>query len=177
MIDVIKQFEATPDAYPTVTPFNRLGHIDDVQDAPVNADQVWQRIESYVAHRWTPREVVWTFTGNAGDEFTPRLVPMVSHDAHFWGDQWESVTLQSGPFGLQLPFDGTYRITATVGGGDLPAAVGEAFKRLHEYTRGINDSFKNEAAIQDDTTVRNWTGRALQLSGAADVLRPYRRAQ
>lgn len=179
MIDILKQFEDMPASYPSVTPFNRLGSIDDVQDAPVSDAQVWQRIESYIAYRWTPREVIWTLLGNAGDQFHARLAPMVSFEVHFWRDQWEAVTLESGPLGLILPYDGTYRITAQVGGGDVPEAVEEAYKRLHEYTRGINDSFKNETAFigGDDGIVRGWTGRALQLSGAADLLRPYRRAQ
>ncbi len=66
-----------------------------------------------------------------------------------------------------------------VGGGDLPTAISEVFKRLHEYTRGINDSFKNETAMRQSGTtemVANWTGKAMQLSGAGDLLRNCRRA-
>ena len=175
-IDLLREFEAIPEAYPTVTPSWTVEMVAD--DPNPNEAQIWQRIESYVSHRWTPREVVWTLFGNGGDEFTPRLTPMVSHVARFWGDQWEGLTLDNGPLGLILPFCGTYQITAQVGAGDVPAAVSEAFKRLHEYTRGISDSFKNEAAMRTDSDtemVTNWTGRALQLSGAADLLRPYRR--
>lgn len=176
-IDLLREFEEIPETYPSVTPFNRLDYIFD-EDAPVSDAQVWQRIESYIWARYTPRVVVWTIIGNAGDEFVPRLSPMVSYAAALWSDQWGDTTLQDGPLGVCLPCDGTYRITAQVGGGDLPAAVSEAYKRLHEYTRGINDSFKNETAdIRDDGNeiARNWTAKALQLSGAADLLRPYRR--
>lgn len=174
-IDLLREFEAIPEAYPTVTPWWIVEQ--GPSDPDPDADQIWQRIESYVSERWTPREVVWTLQGNSGDQFHPRLTPMASFEAHYWADEWESVALENGPLGLILPSDGYYRITAQVGAGDVPAAVSEAFKRLHEYTRGINDSFKGEAAYADGDggKIRNWTGRALQLSGAADVLRPYRR--
>lgn len=178
MAETIKQIEAIPASYPDVTPFNRLGHIDDVQDAPTNVDQIWQRIEAYTAYRWTEREVIWTVEG-CGD-WTPPLTPVTITATEKWdGGAWVSATLPEGPYGYCLPSDGPYRITATVGGGDVPAAVQEAFKRLHEYTRGINDSFKNETAYRqsgDTEVVANWTAKALQLSGAADLLRKYRRA-
>lgn len=180
MAEIIKQTEAMPEAYPTVTAYpHRSGELmpDDVE---IDGSIVWQRIEAYVAHRWTPREVVWIIEGNAGDEWTSPLVPLVSHTAERWdGSAWASVTLLSGPLGLCLPSDGTFKVTATVGGGDLPEAVQEAFWRLHEYSVGIAGSFRNEASYRTmgDTEVSpNWAAKALILSGAADLLRPYRRA-
>lgn len=176
MAETIKQIEAVPETYADVTQFWRVAKLD--SDAPVSDAQIWQRIEAYTAHRWTPRQVVWTVEGEG--DWTPPLTPATITSTEKWeGGAWVAVTLPDGPYGLCLPSDGPYRITATVGGGDVPAAVGEAFKRLHEYTRGINDSFKNEPAFitsGDDTVATNWTGRALQLSGAADLLRNYRRA-
>lgn len=178
MATTIKQIEAIPETYPDVTPLDRLGRIDEVQDAPVIAAQVWQRIEGYIAHRFTPRAVVWTVEGEG--DWTPPLTPIASLTAEMWeGGAWVAVTLPEGPYGYSMPSDGPYRISATVGGGDVPAAVSEAYKRLNEYTRGINDSFKNEAAMRqagDTEMVANWTGKALQLCGAADLLRNYRRA-
>lgn len=174
-----KQVEAVPETYPDVTPFNCLGFIDEQQDAQVNAPQVWQRIEAYTAHRYTPRAVVWTVEGEG--DWTPPLTPATITTAGKWeGSAWVTVTVPEGPYCYYLPSDGPYRITATVGGGDVPAAVQEAFKRLHEYTRGINDSFKNEPAYirsGDDEIARNWTAKAIQLSRAGDLLRNYRRAQ
>lgn len=179
MATTVKQNEAIPASYPSVTPFNRLGYIDDVQDAPVDADQVWQRIEAYIAHRFTARAVVWIVEG--GGDWEPPLTPTTVQTVETWGyGAWVASTAVPSPYGgLCLPDDGPWRITASVGGGDVPAAVSEAFKRLHEYTRGINDSFKNETAglgSSEGEIVRNWTAKAMQLSGAGDLLRTYRRA-
>lgn len=74
---------------------------------------------------------------------------------------------------------GLYRITADVGAGPVPPDVTEAYRRLHEYSRGIAEQFRADAAYRsgfDAEIVAGWTGKALQLSGAADLLRSYRRA-
>lgn len=172
MPEVLKQIEAIPATYPDVSPWMNVA--TDPADAPVVSDQVWARIESYIAHRWTPREVVWTVEGEG--EWVPPLTPATVTASEKWeSGAWVTVTLPDGPCGYELPSDGPYRITATVGGGDLPPAVGEAFRRLHEYTRGINFQFRNEAASAGEDGVRGWAAKGLQLSGAADLLRPYRR--
>jgi hypothetical protein len=181
MIDVIKQFEAVPIAYPNAPD----GLSDDA--VALDASIIWARIESYTAHRCTPREVVWTLQANGDDQFHPRLSPVVSLQAHFWGDQWESLTLDDGPLGLILPFCGTYKITAQVGAGDVPAPVSEAFRRLAEYLAGARGSTDEPGATSskfsiggdlDFEVTRNpaWVARAMQYSGAGDLLRPYRRA-
>lgn len=178
MAVTIKQVEAIPASYPTVVPFDRLGYIN-ADDAPTNEAQVWQRIEAYTAHRFSERSVIWTVEG-FGD-WEPPLTPVTIQTVEYWDNGvWQVSTPAPTPYGgLCFPDAGPWRVTANVGGGDVPAAVQEAFKRLHEYTRGINDSFKNETAMRQDgdiEMVANWTGKALQLSGAADLLRPYRRA-
>lgn len=178
MIDVIKQFEATPAAYP----FAPAGL--STPAAALDPAMIWARIEAFIAHRFTEREVVWTLSGNAGDQFHPRLTPVVSREAHFWGDQWEALTLLDGPLGVCLPFDGTYRVTAQVGAGDVPAPVIEAFRRLAEYLAdtddraGVSDYSVNMGGAIEESYERNpaWVARAMQYSGAGDLLRPYRRA-
>ncbi|MHA3915689.1 hypothetical protein [Halovulum sp. GXIMD14793] len=177
MIDVIKQFEDVPAAYPDAP--SGLS----TAAAALDADMIWARIEAYTAHRFTEREVVWTLRADAGDEFHPRLTPVVSSVAHFWGDQWEGLTLLDGPLGICLPFDGTYRITAQVGAGDVPALVSEAYMRLAEYlsddpgTAGASSTSVAIGPIQEELERNpNWVARAMQQSGAGDLLRPYRRA-
>ncbi|NOR29909.1 MAG: hypothetical protein GQ539_02300 [Sulfitobacter sp.] len=175
MIDVIKQFEAIPVAYP----YAPAGLSDDA--AALDADMIWARIEAYTAHRFAVREVVWTLRGDSGDEWHPHLTPLVSREAHIWAiDAWEAVALLDGPLGVCLPVGGIYRITAQVGAGDLPAPVSEAYRRLAEYSAGIGssaDSFTTvnecESSFERSST---WAARAIQNSGAADLLRPYRRA-
>lgn len=183
MVDILKQQEAAPAAYPTVP-----GGLSE-NAAAVDSEMLWQRIESYIAHRFTVREIVWTVSGFAGDEWQPPIGPLVSHTAERWdAGAWASVTVLPGPVGLCLPSDGTFKITAQVGAGNVPAAVLEAYWRLAEYSAEIGDynsrsghagstnasmnvqglNFQNERIV-------TWAAKAMQLSGAADLLRPYRR--
>lgn len=177
MAVTIKQTEAAPASYPGTAPWFTVEEVP--EDNPVSSAQVWQRIEAYTAYRWTPREVVWIVEGDG--DWCPNLAPCTVTAEEIWdGSNWIAASVFASPYGgYRLTSEGPFRFTATVGGGDVPEAVQEAFRRLHEYTRGINDSFKNEAAYRtsgDSETVVGWTARALQLSGAADLLRPYRRA-
>jgi len=176
-IDLIKQFEDVPAAYPAA-PAGLSAPA-----AALDAGMIWARIEAYTAHRFTEREVVWTLMGDGGDQFHPPLTPVVSREAHVWKDDaWVSLTLLDGPMGIYLPYGGTYRITAQVGAGDVPAAVSEAFKRLAEYladdpgTAGASSTSVQIGPIQEQVD-RNpaWVARAMQLSGAGDLLRSYRR--
>lgn len=181
MVVTLKQVESVPSAYPTaeVYPHRHTGEFALIEgDAdPVDA-MVWARIEAYCAHRWTPRAVVWTVEGPG--QWEPPLVPAELDTVERWtGDAWEPLTVRASPYG-GLIFDGAgpYRVTATVGGGDVPQAVAEAFRRLHEYSRGIAEQFRDSAAMRssgETEMVAGWAGKALQLSGAADLLRPYRR--
>ena len=64
MATTIKQTEAVPEAYPDVP--------DDSSTAAaaLDADMMWQRIEAYIAHRWTERDVTWVVEG-PGDWHPP----------------------------------------------------------------------------------------------------------
>lgn len=185
MVDLFQQQEATPAAYPDAP--SGLS----TAAAALDAAMIWQRIEAYTAHRYTAREIVWTISGLAGDEWTPPIGPLVSQTAERWdGEAWASVTILSGPVGLCLPSDGTFKITAQVGAGDVPAAVSEAYRRYAEYSAEIGENGMlvghpshtdhsakiGEAVNESFSRSPTWAARALQLSGAADLLRPYRRA-
>lgn len=179
MIDILQQQEAVPAAYPAAP--SGLS----TEAAALDAGMIWQRIESYIAHRYTVREIVWTVSGLAGDEWQPPIGPVVSQTAEKWdAGAWASVTILPGPLGLCLPSDGTFKITAQVGAGDVPAAVSEAFRRLAEYSADTEDragatdySTDLGGAIKESySRYPSWLARAMQYSGAADLLRPYRRA-
>lgn len=151
--------------------------------AALDPNAIWARIESYIAHRFTSRAVVWTVEG-AG-EWTPPLTPATVITAEKWeGGAWVTVTLPEGPFGFDLPGDGPYRITGTAGAGPVPAPVAEAFRRLAEYLTETDDragvsnySVNMGGAIQESyDRAPNWIARAMINSGAADLLRPYRKA-
>lgn len=177
MAVTLKEVEEIPASYP---------------DAPeglstaasaLNLDAIWQRLEAYCRVRWTERQVVWTVEGEGAWEAP--LQPSTLNTVEVWeSDAWVECTPAASPWGgYDLPGDGPYRITADVGGGDVPAAVMEAFRRLAEYLADETDragvasySFSLGGAIEESYQ-RNpaWVARAMDLSGAADLLRLNKR--
>lgn len=178
MTYLVKENEAIPANYPSA-PFGLSSAA-----AALSAAMIWQRIESYIRERYTEREIVWIMRGNAYDEWSPPLSPITSHTAEIWRDgAWVSVTLPSSPIGYELPCDGTYRVTAQIGGGTVPEGVTEAFRRLAEYMAddtdraGVSSYSVNMGGAIQESYSRNaaHAARALQYSGAADLLRTIRR--
>jgi len=181
MAITLKQTEAIPATYPNVDPYtHRTGENWEADDETneVSSEMLWQRIESYIAHRWTTRQVIWIVEG-PGEWETP-LTPTTITEIEKWnGTAWETTETINAPQGYSLAEEGPYRFTADVGSGDVPEAVQEAYRRLYEYSKGIANQFRGDAAFNatEETQVTyNWTAKALQLSGAADLLRNYRRA-
>jgi hypothetical protein len=174
----LKQTEDLPTSYPTVTGLS-------TEADALDKDALWQRLEAYCAYRWTPRTVVWVAEG-CGDWKAPLAPAEVSLCERWNGQEYETVTPDASPYGgYVFHHHGPHRITATVGDGvTCPAAVLEAFRRFAEYSAEINaeDSAAAYRAVSEgslsETVRRNvgWTARALINSGAADLLRPYRRA-
>jgi len=183
MPETVTETEALPELYPA--PPASLS----TAAAALDPQAIWQRIEAYTAHRFTEREVSWVVEGEG--DWNPRLTPAVLTSVERWnGEAWEAVILSPGPYGFRLPAWGPYRIVATVGGGDVPPAVEQAFVRLAEYLApGDVDGFldsrpgasSHSAKVMEHLDVSfdrapTWLARAMQYSGAADLLRPYRRA-
>jgi DNA-binding transcriptional ArsR family regulator len=111
----------------------------------------------------------------------PRLRPFEIDLVERWDNSgWNTVELAPEPLGGVELGCGTYRITATVGSfGTPPADVVEAARRLAAYQVGIagigadvgpKDLNIGELRVSSE----RWPARAMQLSGAADLLRPYR---
>lgn len=147
---------------------------------------VWQRLESYVAWRWTPRTVVWIVEGPGA--WSPPLAPAVISTIEVWSsaDEWETATLSPSPLGgYYLPHTGPWRFTATVGAGvEPPAAVVEAFRRLAVYwddagreniSGARSQTEKIGDLVEEWSRSPVWIARAMSDSGAADLLRSYRR--
>lgn len=178
MIELLGQEEATPSSYPDAP-----AGLSTAAAALDNA-MIWARIEHYIAHRWGEREVVWVVKGDG--DWLPPLTPCTVDTSERWdGDAYQSTTLDSAPVGFMLEGE-TYRVTATVGSTATPPAdVLEAYTRLAEYLaedtrmgRQVNSMSVNltGAARYEVSRPEHWHGSALQLSGAADLLRRYRRA-
>lgn len=178
MTDLLQENEATPASYPD-SPSGLS-----IPAAALDAEMIWERIEAYTRTRYTEREVVWTVEGGEGENWTPPLSPIASHTAEKWeSGAWVSTALPDGPVGLCLSSDGVFKVTAQVGAGNPPAAVSEAFRRLAEYMAddtdraGVSSYSVNMGGAIQESYQRNaaHAARALQNSGAADMLRPYRR--
>jgi hypothetical protein len=163
------------------------------QIRPNEGTALWQRIERYIAYRYTPRQVVWTVRGPG--EWVPPLAPVSQVTAEVWDDRaWEPVDLTPWEDGYYLDAE-TYRVTATVGkNSPVPPAVAEAFNRLFQYAREAREHGRSGSSVSKETGYSDgqtppkqvtsesasidrsskWMAKAMQYSGAADLLRPYR---
>ena len=72
----IEQVEVIPATYPAVTGLS-------VAAAALDPAMIWQRIEDYIAYRWTARAVVWTVEGPG--EWEPPLTPSTVSAVEVWG--------------------------------------------------------------------------------------------
>jgi len=99
------------------------------------------------------------------------------------GSTWETVTLAPSPLGYCLE-DGTFRITGAAGDddADVPALISEAVRRLAEYfaakpgKAGVRSESVTAGTVSLSTTRSpTATAEALANSGAADLLRSFRR--
>lgn len=170
MAEVIHEKENLPDEYPD--PPTALSTGAEALDPAA----VWTRIESWIIHRWPIRTVQWIVQGPGW--FVPRLKPAELVKAESWtGMGYEDVEPDPAPFGLSLN-DGVYRLTYDIGETTPPASVLEAYRRLAEYWAETGAEGGATSITDGDYSVTrsaNAVGRALQYSGAADLLRAYRR--
>lgn len=178
MAVTLKEDESAPAAWPTVTPYLRAAQLDPYEPDVSNA-AVWQRIEAWISTRWPAREVVYTVEGTG--YWKARLRPFTVAKVEVWVDVgWIEAAPHPDPFGdLNLTEDRPYRITGTAGDDSTPPdVVQEAWRRLHSYMVGnasaTLDGLSRHSSDTHEAT-RGYGAKAMQLSGAADLLRPYRR--
>jgi len=141
---------------------------------------VWDRIFGWIAWRWGTTVAEWKAIGCG--EFILPLTPATVTLAAYWSEQaedWIEITPKAGPRGVVVPAHSTWRITATCGGEETaPDSVEEAYRRLAEFmVAGAKTTFASSIS-SGDLSMRfrpDHAARALQYSGAADLLRPYRR--
>lgn len=172
----LSQVEAAPDSYPAAPDTLTAAA------AALPAAMVWQRIEAYIAHRWTARDVEWIVEGPG--HWRPPLAPATVSTVEVWSsaDEWEAVTLRPSPLGgYYLPATGPYRFAASVGGGDVPENVTEAFRRLAEYmaAKPGKAGARSESIAAGSINISHsrspsWLAQAMQNSGAGDLLRGLR---
>ncbi|MEM9705161.1 MAG: hypothetical protein AAF850_03695 [Pseudomonadota bacterium] len=195
MATTVRIEEAAVETYPEAATFE--GPLSGVGEKLLRT--AWERIESYITQRWTSRACTFVVKGS-GDWEPPRH-PFTATTIEIWADDvWEPVTVPVSPLGgFILRDEGPYRFVGTVGDGSTPPrAVMEAVFRLAEYF-GAAHSIPADQRVATRTSVAEhaddygvipgnlvptterefanptFLARALQNSGAADLLRPYRR--
>ncbi|MBG0802123.1 hypothetical protein IYW40_11625 [Methylocystis sp. H4A] len=170
MAETLREIEGAPASYPA----------SGISPEPSNAAVVWQRCESYIAYRWTPRTIEWVAEGPG--HWVPPLAPATISTTEWWnGSAWEAATIPPSPLGgYDLPGCALYRFTGTVGGGTAPAIVLEAFKRLSAYMLASSPKPGVASVTAGSVSIAYrgdaWTAKAMQDSGASDLLRKFRRA-
>jgi hypothetical protein len=183
MATTIKQIESPPDDFPDLP--------RGLSDAAARLDSsvLWARIEAYVAHRWTERDVSWIVQGPG--EWVAPLTPVTIASVQQWtsANGWEAVTLSPAPLGgFFLPATGPYLFAGIAGDDDVdvPAIVFDAYRRLAEYLAQPAPIGARAGVSNSTFTIGNgvtsswrrdlsWMAKALQDSGAADLLRGFRR--
>lgn len=172
---LLKQIETPPIAYKAVTGLSTAA-------AALDAGVVWQRIENWIAYRWTKRPVTWIVEGCG--LFVPPLADWSITGIDKAGQEWEEADLGYGVTGIWLEGE-TYRVRAQVGSDDdLPAPVAEAYRRLAEYMAEVDCMPAGVTRVSESvgqltssmTRAATSKAQALQMSGAADLLRPWRTA-
>jgi hypothetical protein len=150
----------------------------------------WERIESYIAWRWAERDVEWRVQGCG--EWSPPLTPVEIETVEIWSaadEDWIAVALDDFDAtpggGLYLNRVGPYRITAQAGDAGLavPAMVEEAVRRLAGYMAAspgkpgaTSERIEAGSISLSHSRSATWLAKALDNSGAADLLRKFRRA-
>ena len=146
---------------------------------------VQERIESYIKHRWGAREFEAIIEGPG--EWVPPLVPVNVTGVEVWiAETWTTYEAVRTPLGYIFD-DATYRVTGTAGNDEaVPPTVAEAARRLHAYYvdaeatqrshKGELNREKKVGRLEVNGEISpNFVAKALIYSGAADLLRPFRK--
>lgn len=179
MAVVVLEFSETP---PTTWPEPPAGLSAAAAAIPPGA--LWPRLELWARTRWAARAVEWVIAGPG--PWRPPLPGATITATEIWsGTAWATATGAdaplAGPLGALYPAAGPYRVRATLGAGAAPPAALEAYRRLAEYLAaqdpGPATRYSIEVGALTEAHLRpaDWAAKAIFQSGAADLLRPYRR--
>ena len=177
MVRILREDEGEPTTPPPAILTHRDEAGERLDEDPLVAQAIaWRRIEDWISWRWAARPVEIIVEG-PGD-WEPRLRPFaVSSVERFTSAGWVAETPTETALGLLLDH-AIYRVTGTAGDDSTPPeAVQEAHRRLSEYGQGIASAWHAEGAAYRDGEVQmsaGWAAKGLHLSGAADLLRPWR---
>lgn len=173
MAVTVTQVESDPEFYPEIeTPEG------------VSPAAVWRRIEHYCTMRWSRRTVTWTVSGS-GEWVSPLNDATVMTFETWQNGDWIECDPGASPLGYFFNGSGPHRVFAMVGKTSAPEDVTLAANRLAAYLGEAS----SETAIPGATGGRNevgdvawsversanWLADAMRKSGAADLLRRYRK--
>lgn len=182
--------EGQPTDWPAVDPADSeaIPSVPETDEAALRrlARAAWQRVEGYIGYRWGVRPATFIIDG-PGCWVSP-LKPFTATTREQWlDDSWVAVTLAPSPLGgYVLDQAGPYRLTGNLGSASAPPQpVIEAVWRLAKYFEAADLMPADERGLArhklDLGTLSvereqnpTWIARALQQSGAADLLRPWR---
>jgi len=178
MPDLLKWSEDTPATAPAVpTGLSPAA-------AALDPLAVWSRLELWSGHRWEVRDFEAVIEGPG--EWSAPVAPVTYAAADVWAvDTWAVSELRPGPLGLVFAC-GTFRISGTVGDGQPadPDAL-EAYRRYAEFLAETGKrpgyqswNFSLDGAMSISwRRERNAMAKGIYGSGAADMLRKYRKAR
>lgn len=184
--------EGEPETWPQVDPEDEEGPIPaeaETDEEPLrnHVRVAWQRVESWVAYRWSVRTAEFIVEGPG--EWLPNVRPFAPSSIEQWIENaWVSTVVGPSPTGgYCLDGVGPYRFIGELGTDTPPPpVVKEAVWRLAKYLEAIEATPSDERGLTrhkvdlgnalsiEREHAANWMPRAMQLSGAADLLRPYR---
>jgi hypothetical protein len=178
MATTLRQTESAPASYPDAP--SGLSPAAAALDPAV----IWGRLESYCGRRWSRRSVEWLAEG-PGCWFPP-LSPAAVETIERWeaGAWVADDTLSASPLGGYVLQPATYRFSGTVGPATpaAPPLVQEAYRRLAEYLAAAKTNAQpgvRQETVEGIASMIYDPGalaRALERSGAGDLLRTFRRA-
>jgi hypothetical protein len=182
MIEIMDFQESRPTTYPAKP--SGLSAAANVYPAAF----IWHMLERRIAWRWAERSVEVILEGGPGAYELPLRPAEIELTEAWSGETWEAVTLAPTPRGgVYLSSRAPYRITLTVGDTATPPDLMlEAYRRLAEYLGEVEaDAIPAGAyshsidlgGVKESTRFDPWRrARALDMSGAGDLLRIYRSA-
>jgi len=152
--------------------------------AALDAGPIWMRLEAWCGVRWSARPATALVEGSG--TWKPPVAPFTVDAVSIWnGEDWQSYPQMMSPFGgLIFDREGAWRVTGTVGDDTVPAPpIQEAYRRLAEYLADNMPKVSGSSSVKLDVSTVSvevqrqptWLARAIHNSGAADLLRPYRR--
>lgn len=162
----------------------------------IPASTIWKRLEHWCDYpRWGVRNAIVYLRAGICDPngFVPPLGPVVSVNGvdrfvEGVGGGWSPIPIRRGPFDgiLDLAHFDSYRLDLTVGHEAADDCVNEAFWRLHDFLAADRESGRPAGVSRYSVNLGGElsesyslpierVARAITLSGAADLLRSYKR--